>query len=70
MIKSTLQVVVNIRDGVFKAQSHLSEHRRPQEMVAIMMNYNHKHVFSLVTCKNEVNHDNKFYFQITKVEYD
>lgn len=35
MIKSTLQVVVNIRDGVFKAQSHLSEHRRPQEMVAI-----------------------------------
>lgn len=41
-----------------------------QEMVAIMMNYNHKHVFSLVTCKNEVNHDNKFYFQITKVEYD
>jgi len=41
-----------------------------QGMVAIMMNYNHKHVFSLVTCKNEVNHDNKFYFQITKVEYD
>lgn len=40
-----------------------------QEMVAIM-NYNHKHVFFLVTCRNEVNHDKKFYFQITKVEYD
>ena len=32
---STLQVVVNIRDGVFKGHSHVSEQRRPQEMVAI-----------------------------------
>lgn len=41
-----------------------------QEMVAIMMNYNHKHIFSLVTCRNEANHDKEFYFQITTVEYD
>lgn len=42
-----------------------------QETVAIItMNYNHKHVFSLVTCRNEANHDKEFYFQITTVEYD
>ena len=42
-----------------------------QETVAIItMNYNHKHVFSLVTCRNEANHDKEFYSQITTVEYD
>ena len=32
---STLQVVVKIKDDVFEAHSKVSEHRRPQEIVAI-----------------------------------
>ena len=64
LVSSTLLIAGDNRDNAHEVFSLVQD---AQEMVAIMMNYNHKHVFSLVTGRNEVNQSHLTHRPISKL---